>query len=147
MAKTINTRIKLKYDNFTNWTTNNPVLLAGEVAVVAVPTEQQDNLQTAKPAVLFKVGDGTNKFNDLPWASALAADVYGWAKAATKPTYTTTEIQGFAEHKHVAADITDFTSAVQALILEATVDTNTTYQIIANGDNSFKLQSKDIDGD
>ena len=66
MAKTINTRIRLKYDNFNNWTSNNPILLAGEIAVVVVPAEQNEGLQTQKPAVLFKVGDGTNHFNDLP---------------------------------------------------------------------------------
>ena len=32
-TKTFNTRISLKYDTYTNWTTNNPVLLAGEAAV------------------------------------------------------------------------------------------------------------------
>lgn len=148
MAKTINTRIRLKYDNFNNWTSNNPILLAGEIAVVVVPAEQNEGLQTQKPAVLFKVGDGTNHFNDLPWSSALAGDVYAWAKAATKPSYTHSEVgAAAATHTHVAADITDFTSAVQALIPEATVDTNTTYKIVANGANSFKLQSKDIDGD
>ena len=146
MAKTINTRIRLKYDNFTNWTTNNPVLLAGEIAVVVVPAEQDDNLQTTKPAVLFKVGDGSSQFNALPWASALAADVYGWAKAATKPSYTYSEVgAAAATHNHVAADITDFDEKVKALISGNIKDTNTTYQIVANGDNSFKLQSKELD--
>ena len=37
--KTLNTRIKLKYDSYENWSTNNPVLLAGEVALVYVPAD------------------------------------------------------------------------------------------------------------
>lgn len=41
---------------------------------------------------MFKVGDGNKTFSQLEWASALAADVYGWAKAATKPTYTANEV-------------------------------------------------------
>lgn len=59
MADTnIKTRIKLRTDTYTNWTTTNPVLLAGEVAVV-----EKDGKK------LFKVGDGTTAFNSLAWAS------------------------------------------------------------------------------
>ena len=90
---TLNTRIKLKYDTLANWSTANPVLLAGEVAVVAIPTESESTVgQVTKPAIVFKVGDGTTEFNTLPYASGLAADVYSWAKAATKPSYTAGEV-------------------------------------------------------
>ena len=147
MAKKINTRIKLKYDTFENWSSNNPVLLAGEVAVVVVPTGQNDNLQTTKPAILFKVGDSTKQFNALPWSSGLSADVYAWAKAPTKPTYTYNEVGAApTSHTHVHTDITDFDESVKSLINSTAKDTNTTYKIVANGTNSFKLQSKDIDG-
>ena len=90
---TLNTRIKLKYDTLANWSAANPVLLAGEVAVVAIPTESEPTVgQVTKPAIVFKVGDGTTEFNTLPYASGLAADVYSWAKAATKPSYTAGEV-------------------------------------------------------
>ena len=36
--KTLNTRISLKYDTYENWSTNNPVLLSGEVAIATVPS-------------------------------------------------------------------------------------------------------------
>lgn len=77
--KQLNTRVQLKYDSYTSWTTNNPTLLSGEIAIaklvddVTIPVDQQKNAP-----VLFKVGPGA--FNDLPWVSALAADVYTWAK-------------------------------------------------------------------
>ena len=29
---------------------------------------------------MLKIGNGTGAFKDLPWLSALAADVYPWAK-------------------------------------------------------------------
>ena len=81
-TKTLNTRIKLKYDTLVNWTTNNPVLLQGEVAVVAVPSEPTQLYDSVSaPQILFKVGDGSSTFTQLPWASGLAADVYSWAKA------------------------------------------------------------------
>ena len=82
--KTFNTRIQLKYDLYSNWTTNNPVLLAGEIAVATIPAAEGatslNHNSVALPQVLIKVGDGTSHYNTLPFASALAADVYPWAK-------------------------------------------------------------------
>lgn len=129
MSNTINTRVKLKYDTFTNWSSNNPVLLKGEIAVVEVPTTQGSIVNV--PSILFKVGDGTNNFNALPWASALSADVYDWAKKATKPTYAANEITG----------LSDF-------INDEIEDTDTQYQVIlVDGDGtSFQLQSKEKNG-
>lgn len=80
--KVLKTKIQLRYDEFTNWTKNDPVLKKGEMAVTVIPTGSSVE-QTTPPAIMFKVGDGTKKFSELPWSSALAADVYGWAKAAT----------------------------------------------------------------
>ena len=123
--KTFQTRISLKYDTYENWSTNNPVLLAGEIAITTVPTAQGSVSQV--PAVMIKSGDGTSNYNDLPWASALAADVHPWAKASTKPVYQAAEIQG----------LEDFISGeIQ--------DTNTKYQIVASGTNGIQLQSQEI---
>lgn len=81
--KILKTRIQLRYDTLTNWTTNNPVLKAGEIAIATIPTAAPANKQL--PPVMFKVGDGTSKFTELDWASALAADVYNWAKTSGLP--------------------------------------------------------------
>lgn len=96
--KVLKTRIQLKYDTLANWTDTsvagaggNLVLKKGELGIVEVPTGSSLQ-QTTPPAVVMKVGDGVKAFKDLPWTSALAADVYGWAKAATKPTYTASEV-------------------------------------------------------
>lgn len=81
-TKVFNTRLQLKYDSWKNWYDNNPTLLAGEIAIVNVPAQTNESTGevTQKPAILFKVGDGTTDFRTLDWASGLAADVYGWAK-------------------------------------------------------------------
>lgn len=90
--KTLNTRIKLKYDLYSNWSTNNPVLLAGEVALAYVPTDSSLSVGNASvsgatpPQVLVKVGDGTNHYNDLKYVSALAADVLAACKSETALT-------------------------------------------------------------
>ena len=122
-AKTFNTRISLKYDTYTNWTTNNPVLLAGEAAVCVVPADAGSGLN--EPAVLLKFGDGTSSFTELSWASATAADVIPSLKG-NNPTLPATSITG----------LEDF-------IAEEIQDTNTTYQLVQNGNTSFKLQSKE----
>lgn len=88
---TLNTRIALKYDTLTNWNASEFILKKGEVAICSLANSETAE-QSTPPAVLLKVGDGDHKFSELPWASGLAADVYGWAKAATKPSYTPGEV-------------------------------------------------------
>lgn len=122
---TLNTRIQLKYDTYTNWHANNPVLMAGELAIAEIPADT--GTVPNEPAYLLKVGNGTDHFNDLDWISGKAADVYAWAKAATKPTYQASEITGLEDF--IAGEIQD---------------TNTKYQIVKNGDMGFKLQSQEI---
>lgn len=74
--KILNTRIQLKYDTLANWNASTFLLKRGELAIVEVPTAEGTTL----PPVMFKVGAGDKKFSELDWASAKAADVYGWAK-------------------------------------------------------------------
>ena len=117
-SKTLKTRIKLKYDTLANWQGDGAdvVLLKGEVAICEVPTGGSLE-QVTPPAILFKVGDGVKTFAQLPWVSGLAADVYAWAKAATKPTYTAGEVGAApTNHNHTTSAITDFTTAVNGLI-------------------------------
>ena len=90
--KTINTRIALRTGDFAYWTTGagkDIELIKGEVCICTVAVG--DNQATTAPTVLFKVCDTTGKkFADLKWTSALAADVYAWAKEAE--LYHTTEV-------------------------------------------------------
>lgn len=95
-TNTFNARFGLKYDTYANWTKNNPVLLAGELAFVEVPAETGAVQQ--EPAILIKAGDGTSSFNALPFVSAKAADIYDWAKAENKPSYTAAEISGLSDY-------------------------------------------------
>lgn len=141
VVKNLNTRIALKYDSYKNWQDHNPVLLKGEIAIAELPVSEnkpgvgEPNAAGSTPAIqnapniLIKVGDGTNHYNDLKFVSALAADVYSWAKAATKPTYSASEITGLGDY---------ISNAIQ--------DTNTQYRIVAvdGAAYSYKLQKKDI---
>lgn len=91
-TKTLKTRIQLKYDTLANWNAVASTFVPnkGEVCFVEIPTG--DATATTAPTVLFKVGDGTTTWGALKWGSALAADVYAWAKAASKPSYTASEV-------------------------------------------------------
>lgn len=118
--KTLQTRIKLKYDTYENWHKNNPILLAGEIACVSVaakPTKDVNSI--AAPQILFKVGNGTvsstgqitgTDFDTLPWASGLAADVYEWAKAQFLPITGTNGVvaSSNASGATVQADLVDY---------------------------------------
>lgn len=78
--KILNTRIQLKYDSLQAWNASTIELKAGEVAIAYLPprTEGMDAEILPATAVLMKVGPGL--FKDLPFVSALAADVHAWAK-------------------------------------------------------------------
>ena len=85
MAKLLKTRIKNRLDSLSNWQQEGVELLAGEIALVQVPTgETYLNPVTNKnePVIelLMKVGEEGKTFSQLPWLSAKAADVYSWAK-------------------------------------------------------------------
>lgn len=132
--KILNTRILLKYDTYANWSTNNPVLKAGEMAIATVANNENNAAATGftnLPNVVIKIGDGVNHYNDLKFVSALAADVHGWAKAANKPSYTYTEIGGLEDYM---ADVAQG------------ADTNTKYALVSvDADNyKYELRSQDI---
>lgn len=103
----IEARILLRYDTLENWNKSTVILKQGEAAVAVVPreysiTESNIRPENTPPAVGIKIGDGYHYFPELPWLQGVAADVYNWAKASTKPTYTANDIQGLdtyiAEH-------------------------------------------------
>lgn len=109
--KTLNTRIQLKYDTLAHWQSEATadkgallVLKKGELGIVEIPTSNPTAEQVTPPAILFKVGDGTTKFKDLPWTSALAADVYAWAKKANPDVADFTAIINKAREGLISAD-------------------------------------------
>lgn len=160
--KLINTRIGLKYDTYTHWTqpgtwsdgvfTPNVGAqttywegfkpLAGEVIFFEIPsTPAGQNVPTNPPSVLFKVGDGTHFLNELDWGSALAADVYAWAKQQSilSGTYDSqTDTWSFPTTQDPV--ITNTRKEVKDFISANTVDIQV--RIISTGrPNEFQLQT------
>lgn len=134
-SNVINTRIQLKYDTLANWNSSSFMPLRGEICIAEIPntyTIQTTDGQPANtpPAIGVKVGTGNKTFSQLPWIQAIAGDVYAWAKAATKPTYQASEIEGLAAYISGQID-----------------DTDTHYQIIAGTGadlNKYFLQSRGL---
>ena len=130
--KVLKTKIKLRYGTYAKWTAANPILEKGEIAVVEIDTKDPAN--KLLPPIMFKVGNGQTKqengetvklrFKDLNWSSALAADVYDWAKTPQKPTYNYSEIQNLPT---------------------IPTDTDTQYRLVLSG-HTLKLQSKPKNG-
>ena len=121
--KILNTRLQLKIDTFANWSLSNEttqanktngdfVLKHGEIGLCEI--KGSDSIQTVNPnglsqtQVLFKVGDGTTPFKNLQWASALAADVYSWAKKSE--TDFITWVNTIVEHP-AGPDLTSYLTA------------------------------------
>lgn len=122
MATTLNTRIAMRYDTFSNWEMANPVLLKGEIAVVEVSVKSDDAV--SPPVTLFKVGDGKTAFKTLPYLNAPAADVYEWAK---QPALLAENVEGLSDF--ISGEISD---------------SNTTYKAELEGD-VLKLSAHNID--
>lgn len=153
IEKNIKTRIKLKYGSCAELMAENPTLLAGEVAIAYLgPTQTPTNPDNGTHPVLFKVGPG--EFNSLPWASALAADVYEWAKKngihINGTGNAVTEV-GIDDEGYLAFTKGE-TFATKAELeelrggLEADSNTRYSFEIPSSGDHAQKLviKKKDI---
>jgi len=148
-TKTLNTRIQLKYDTLDNWiasarTTPPFIPLKGEICIVEIPRTDDTQGNRAEyldpPAIGIKVGDGTNKFLDLPWIQGLAGDVYGWAKQVNPPTASQL-IYDSVNNESIKTKIDSIVGSLQT-------DTDTQYRIVqGTGDNlnKYYLQSKNKD--
>lgn len=148
LNNTLNTRLQLKIDTWGNWgkfydstapatEVNAPdkiaevadwsiyadkgaalLLKRGEIALCEIPTGSSE--ATTAPTILFKVGDGTSRFCQLKWASALAADVHSWAKV-DKNTF----LKDLAESSCTIGDTTyEFLTAAEVNALIAELSSN-----------------------
>ena len=109
---TLNVRIKNRYDTEANWSSNNPVLLNGELAI------------SSDKNGMYKVGNGTSTWSELPYNNANSAST------ATKATQdsagqqiNTTYIKGLS----VSGKTVTYTKGDGTTGTITTQDTNTTY--------------------
>lgn len=125
--RTLKTRISLLVKTFEEWQSfKDFVPLKGELCICTIPASTGATVQ--EPAILFKVGDGTTSFQTLGWSSALAADVYNWAKKENLDW----------------EDINDtFKESLKSYIKTEIPSNNSQYQIVSDGDYKWKLQKSE----
>lgn len=113
--KILNTRIVNKNADLSSWNSSELPLKKGEIALAkfeAATTNPLDGSITTTPAYAIKVGvDGVKAFKDCAWLYAPASDVHAWAKAATKPSYVSTEINR-GDGKNIEESIVALETAV-----------------------------------
>lgn len=111
----LSVKIKQRYDTESNWSANNPVLLAGEAAY------------SSDRNGMYKIGNGTSTWSQLPYNNANTANT---ATSATKATQdsagqqiNTTYIKGLS----VSGTTVTYTKGDGSTGTITTQDTNTTY--------------------
>ena len=108
--KILETVIQLRCGTYSQWMNSNLILHSGEAAICIFPNEDPNILHAPPSAIGIKIGDNYHYFYELPWVQGIAADVYDWAKASTKPTYTANEISGLQsfieENFHISGNVT-----------------------------------------
>lgn len=123
-AKTLNVRIRNKYDSYEKWMASNLVLEAGEIAIAHTTVDVEvGNGVVKQPALLMKVGDGEKTFANLPWMSAKAADVISVCKNE--------------------ADLTDF---VNGVIAKAGIASDEAMQTLAGKVTAVEDKATELDG-
>lgn len=93
MQKTIKTRMKQKVDTALNWSTNNPVLLAGEIGIES-------------DTKLFKFGDGISEWNSLDYAGTNEEQIEEMINASADSVYVVNGTE--------AGDMADISEEVSA---------------------------------
>lgn len=93
MSSFSNVRVKNKRDTSTNWETNNPVLLDGELIIV----------DTNAGDTRFKIGNGTKTYTQLPFQDEALYNVLS-GKADDAHTHTYESITGLEDVINNVAD-------------------------------------------
>lgn len=134
-AKTLNVRIKNKYDSYENWAKSGLILEAGEIAIAytTVNVTVDNGTIEQHPALLMKVGDGEKAFDKLPWLSAKAADVPAYAKKSeadfkawvkTFISIDDVDTTAFALKTELTAEVERATAAEEKALTDAKAYTN-----------------------
>ena len=140
----LKTTIQLRRDTLAAWTAANPVLAAGEIALV-----DRNNGVGVKDWVV-RVGDGTTSFNDLPeTAYALSANVAAEISALAA---VDAELSGKIDNKVKVDGASVETLNVQRIdaasyhdmVVGGTVDSNTIYIVSSDHLNAFNEQIKNV---
>lgn len=111
-TSTFNTRVKHKRDTSANWTTNDPVILNGEIILV----------DTASGELRFKVGDGTKTYTQLPFTDEPLRTLIADTEAEIPTTYAASASAAGPATRTVAIPFGQVDSTSTSTVFTATVD-------------------------
>lgn len=125
-TKTYNARVKNKRDTSANWTTNDPVLLNGEIIIV----------DTASGEVRYKVGDGAKKYSQLPFTDE-AINTLIATKATDSEVVHKAGTETVSGKKNFTGGVTAKSSGNAILNIGGTAtDTDYVYMYVSGGSNA-----------
>ena len=130
-TKTYNARVKNKRDTSANWTTNDPVLLNGEIIIV----------DTASGEVRYKVGDGVKKYSQLPFSDEAVKALI----SALVPSGVVMMWSGSANAIPSGYVICDGNNSTPDLRNRFVIGAGDTYAVGATGGSSATAQVGDVE--
>lgn len=137
-VNTLKTRLMMRYDTLENWTSNNPVLLKGEIAIVEIGstpiTTGVKGDTNSVPITSIKVGNGTDTFNSIPYMQTIAGDVASFIKSITGEDKFNELVDARITNAKLAT--ADELASLTARVTTAETDIDALEAIVVEGDNS-----------
>ena len=125
-TKTFNARVQNKRDTSANWTSNDPVLLNGEIIIV----------DTASGEVRYKVGDGVKKYSQLTFTDE-AINTLIATKATDSEVVHKAGIEKVSGKKDFTGGVTAKSSGNAILNIGGiATDTDYIYMYVSGGSNA-----------
>ena len=127
MATEFNTRIKFKRDTSSNWTSNNPKLLNGEIILV----------DTDSGELRAKIGDGSKTYTQLPFSdevirNLIPTDLSELNQDSTHRLVTDSEKQTWNNKSNFSGNYNDLTSRPTIPTKLSQLSSDTTHRTVTD---------------
>ena len=141
MATEFNTRIKFKRDTSSNWTSNNPKLLKGEIILV----------DTDSGELRAKVGDGVKSYTQLPFSdevirNLIPTDLSELNQDSTHRLVTDSEKQTWNNKSDFDGDYYSLTSRPSIPTQLSQLSSDSTHRLVTDTEKNIWNNKSDFNG-
>ena len=141
MATEFNTRIKFKRDTSSNWTSNNPKLLNGEIILV----------DTDSGELRAKVGDGVKSYTQLPFSdevirNLIPTDLSELNQDSTHRLVTDSEKQTWNNKSDFDGDYYSLTSRPSIPTQLSQLSSDSTHRLVTDTEKNIWNNKSDFNG-
>ena len=141
MATEFNTRIKFKRDTSSNWTSENPILLNGEIILV----------DTDSGELRAKVGDGVKSYTQLPFSdevirNLIPTDLSELNQDSTHRLVTDSEKQTWNNKSDFDGDYYSLTSRPSIPTQLSQLSSDTTHRLVTDTEKNIWNNKSDFNG-